>query len=423
MNPPKSNPLESNPLESSLHTLYLKHAVPESRRDSLAEALTPRIPNMTLEQCTRLLSQPGTLIQSRYVDRLIELKSWLQQRQVEVEIIAPVAAPITRGAQRIAKPAVRFGIQSRLLLMMLVPLLLLALAVGFLGRPSLERAFALLLDRSAAQVAYTVASSLRPDDLTGTIKQLDLIGSYENIGFIAVQPQDDSRLYLAYRDPAYGLTWRVVNGRTVNGRTVDGGTVDGGTVNTRLSNDPGDQILQALQTNPQLRSLNVQDTRFEPLRNNANTTIRNTSKRLEPFDHQSRTFAVREARVFEAQNGTRTVLVDPDVAAPNDSSPVFSLRIGVFDDQSRALGVQQLWAALALLALSLVVAGLLAVVAARSVSRPITSLIRAADQISMGELQQPVQHSSNDEIGDLSQAIERMRVSLKVLISRQRAKT
>ena len=394
-----------NPPESPPHTLHLKRAVPESRRSNLAEQLTPRIPNMTLEQCTHLLSKPGTLIQSRYVDRLIELKSWLEQRQVEVEIIAPV---VLQDARKSGRPLPRFGIQSRLLLMMLAPLLLLALAVGLLGRPSLERAFALLLDRSAAQVAYTVASSLRPDNLTGTIKQLDLIGSYENIGFIAVQPQDDSRLYLAYRDPAYGLTWRVVND---------------GTASSRASNDPGDQILQALQTNPQLRSLNVQDTRLEPLRNNANVTIRNTGKRLEPFDHQSRIFAVREARVFEAQNGTRTVLVDPGSSAPKESSPVFSLRVGVFDDQSRALGVQQLWAALALLALSLVIAGLLAVVAARSVSRPITALIRAANQISMGELQQPVQRTSNDEIGDLSEAIERMRVSLKVLIARYRPRT
>jgi HAMP domain-containing protein len=394
-----------NPPESLLHTLHLKHAVPELRRSHLAEQLTPRIPNMTIEQCMHLLSKPGTLIQSRYVDRLIELKSWLEQRQVAVEIIAPV---VLQDARKIGRSMPRFGIQSRLLLMMLAPLLLLALAVGSLGRPSLERAFALLLDRSAAQVAYTVASSLRPDDLTGTIKQLDLIGSYENIGFIAVQPQDDSRLYLAYRDPAYGLTWRVVNG---------------GTAPTRVSNDPGDQILQALQANPQLRSLNVQDTRLEPLRNNANTVIRNTGKRLEPFDHQSRIFAVREARVFEAQNGTRTVLVDPGGSAPKESSPVFSLRVGVFDDQSRALGVQQLWAALALLALSLVLAGLLAIFAARSVSRPITGLIAVTNQISMGELQQPVPRTSNDEIGDLSEAIERMRLSLKILIARQRSKS
>jgi HAMP domain-containing protein len=394
-----------NPPESAPHTLHLKHAVPESRRTALAEQLTPRIPNMTLEHCTRLLGKPGILIQSRYLDRLIELRSWLEQRQVEVEIIAPVVA---RGAPERSKLALRFGIQSRLMLLMLVPLLLLALAVGLLGRPSLERAFTLLLDRSAAQVAYTVASSLRPDDLTGTIKQLDLIGSYENIGFIAVQPQDDSRLYLAYRDPAYGLTWRVVNN---------------GTAPVRASNDPGDQILQALQTNPQLRSLNVQDTRLEPLRKSTNTSIRNTAKRLEPFDHQSRVFAVREARVFEAQNGTRTVLVDPGSDAPKESSPVFSLRIGVFDDQSRALGVQQLQAALALLALSLILAGLLAVFAARSVSRPITGLIGVANQISLGELQQPVQRTSNDEIGDLSEAIERMRVSLKILIARHRSKT
>jgi HAMP domain-containing protein len=45
-----------------------------------------------------------------------------------------------------------------------------------------------------------------------------------------------------------------------------------------------------------------------------------------------------------------------------------------------------------------------------------------ANQISMGELQQPVPRTSNDEIGDLAEAIERMRLSLKILIARHRSK-
>jgi HAMP domain-containing protein len=393
------------PAETPPHILRLNRAVPEPRRSSLAEELGRRIPGMSVRECAALLSRPGTLVQSRRLDRLMELKAWLEGQRVSVEIVpfevAPIAPPEVRSR-------FRFGIQSRLLLMTLVPVLLVALAVSILGGPSLERSFALLLDRSAAQVAYTVASSLRPDDLTGTIKQLDLIGSYENIGFIEVRPQDDPRLYLAYRDPAYGLTWRVVNRDTAP---------------VRRSNDPGDQILRALQTDPNLRSLNVQDARLEPVRQSLNSTIRATGKRLEPFDHQSRVFAVREARVFEAQNGIRTVLVESSAAAPGGANPVFSLRIGVFDDQARALGAQQLRAVLLLLAISLVVASLLAFLAARSVSRPITSLIAVANQISLGDLQQPVARASNDEIGDLSEAIERMRTSLNILIGRHRARS
>jgi methyl-accepting chemotaxis protein len=51
------------------------------------------------------------------------------------------------------------------------------------------------------------------------------------------------------------------------------------------------------------------------------------------------------------------------------------------------------------------------------VSRPIIELTSAANDISRGELDTSVKKQSNDEIGELSEAFERMRVSLKSIIS------
>ena len=55
----------------------------------------------------------------------------------------------------------------------------------------------------------------------------------------------------------------------------------------------------------------------------------------------------------------------------------------------------------------------------RIISRPITNLTRAADDISKGEITKPVEKETNDEIGDLAEAFERMRVSLQVMIEEE----
>ncbi|MCK5059381.1 MAG: methyl-accepting chemotaxis protein [Candidatus Aminicenantes bacterium] len=59
---------------------------------------------------------------------------------------------------------------------------------------------------------------------------------------------------------------------------------------------------------------------------------------------------------------------------------------------------------------------ILAVIYGRSISRPITNLTAVADDISKGEISKPVPKETKDEIGDLAEAFERMRVSLQVMI-------
>jgi methyl-accepting chemotaxis protein len=54
----------------------------------------------------------------------------------------------------------------------------------------------------------------------------------------------------------------------------------------------------------------------------------------------------------------------------------------------------------------------------RSVTRPVRRLVEVADNISMGDLDMPVEVTSRDEIGELQESIERMRVSLKTVLER-----
>jgi HAMP domain-containing protein len=46
-------------------------------------------------------------------------------------------------------------------------------------------------------------------------------------------------------------------------------------------------------------------------------------------------------------------------------------------------------------------------------------LTHAANDISKGDISKPVEKESNDEIGELAEAFERMRVSLKVMMEEE----
>jgi HAMP domain-containing protein len=54
----------------------------------------------------------------------------------------------------------------------------------------------------------------------------------------------------------------------------------------------------------------------------------------------------------------------------------------------------------------------------RSVTRPVRRLVEVADNISMGDLDMPIEVTSQDEVGELQESIERMRVSLKTALEK-----
>jgi methyl-accepting chemotaxis protein len=64
---------------------------------------------------------------------------------------------------------------------------------------------------------------------------------------------------------------------------------------------------------------------------------------------------------------------------------------------------------------------LLTYIAAGRLTRPIEEITEAANKISLGDLDVPIQVASEgDEIGELGESLERMRISLKSAIERLR---
>jgi len=79
--------------------------------------------------------------------------------------------------------------------------------------------------------------------------------------------------------------------------------------------------------------------------------------------------------------------------------------------------------ALILLALTVVLAGLVAFVVSRRFTKPILGLTAVANDISRGKLNLKIAETArNDEIGDLAQAIERMGNSIRLAMERFKKK-
>jgi HAMP domain-containing protein len=65
-----------------------------------------------------------------------------------------------------------------------------------------------------------------------------------------------------------------------------------------------------------------------------------------------------------------------------------------------------------------VIGAVVSIVLARGIIRPILTLTRVADRISMGDLDTPIGVDTRDEIGDLARSLGRMRASLKAAMAR-----
>jgi methyl-accepting chemotaxis protein len=70
-----------------------------------------------------------------------------------------------------------------------------------------------------------------------------------------------------------------------------------------------------------------------------------------------------------------------------------------------------------------ILGGLLALTITQSITVPLAQLVSISDKISTGELDTPVPVAAKDEIGELAESMERMRISIKALIERMRSRS
>ena len=117
--------------------------------------------------------------------------------------------------------------------------------------------------------------------------------------------------------------------------------------------------------------------------------------------------------------GDRTIEVVAQAIDKNDES-IGAVIIGVTNETVRGYIASVLRNTFAIGSIPVLLALALALGLASALTRNILYLIRASEDISRGDFSQRVNLNSNDELGDLGRAIERMRVSLEESISRLR---
>jgi len=83
-----------------------------------------------------------------------------------------------------------------------------------------------------------------------------------------------------------------------------------------------------------------------------------------------------------------------------------------------ASATQFLYIFIGIIILALILTFILAILLSNSISRPLILLTDDVDRLSKGDLETPISVKSNDEIGKLSTAIERLRKSMKILMRR-----
>jgi HAMP domain-containing protein len=293
-------------------------------------------------------------------------------------------ANVDAGGVRVRRSSLR----NRILLTTLLPLVALIVAVlGFtaLNLPTTVRQ---LILEGADQLAIAVGNSIVLDDPAGENRRLLLITQQPKVFFVQVDLPDRSTLFRA----------KVTDDETV--------------VRTPLS--------AFINANPAGGVYSWTDNRVEAFRAieaQLRSSGQSTPASLKPIqDNIARTAAsagqvtnLEIRRIgFSDANGTRQVV-------PLESAN-FIVTVGVIANDSLNIRNNFLlvFGLVALLATGLIVAFMLA--ALQRVVQPILEMSRIADKISMGDIEQPVPAFANDELGDLAGSIERLRVSVKVLM-------
>jgi len=136
------------------------------------------------------------------------------------------------------------------------------------------------------------------------------------------------------------------------------------------------------------------------------------------FGGQSRPYMLVGADVYQTPQGLIPHYRGDPAAPGSTAQKVYSLAVGLSTQLTQTTLNQQMVTLLTAIVLVTGVVLLLAFTLARRLVRPIVSLAAAADRLSLGEIESPIQSASSDELGDLAQALERIRLSLRTAMAR-----
>ncbi|WP_407540607.1 HAMP domain-containing protein [Deinococcus radiomollis] len=292
----------------------------------------------------------------------------------------------------------RSSLSRRVLVSTLVPLGLFTLVtLGFLVY-ELPRAQRQLITQNAQAVAVAVGSNLDVTDQNTVYAQLDALIKRSSVGFVQVNLPDGTTFFRsknAYTDgPLSEQIAAWVQSHPANSTFVQSGSA-ADSYKYQLS------LLEQVGAGDSDQAKSLRSSVADPANQASSTT----------------TYLLSSINVTQNAQAERVVA---EGIKSGSGTPLYSIVVGVPGDAAFALLRNTLLLVLGVALLAFVLAALLAARTARLVVQPIERLVRAADAISMGDLDRPVTVERNDEVGDLAQALERMRLSLEAAMERLR---
>lgn len=309
--------------------------------------------------------------------------------------------PPTSPHSNAAKRRRRLGLNTKTLLTTVLPVFLMGIFVVLLL--TLQRVNTLeTLGRSLADSGVRIlATTLDVQDLTLVNTQLQAAVSSENVAFVDVRPSGAAVRFFTSKDP--DTDWLLL-------RQYD----------DFLKQTPGSSHFRYLDTRAAQYRQILEEARNNGSRPDVQQHLEDTLNRLLPLEGQSRDLQVIQVEVYATPTGGRRVRSLEQDQPPGQK--LFDLGIGVIDKQVRDLLDLQLRSVLLLTALALLGTLALAVWFGQRLVRPILSLTEAVNRISLGKLDAPIPQQDGDELSDLAESVERLRVSLVLALRRLRPK-
>ncbi len=288
----------------------------------------------------------------------------------------------------------RSSLQTRVLLTTLVPLLALSTAILIFLAVSLPSTLRNLTIQGAKQLVISVGNSVNLEDLGNLDTNLTTLAEQPSVGFVSVK----SSVVDQFKDK---------------------------TLENRFDLTINQAIQDYLNENPQLESFQWTDDAagYELLRRQDETRSKSEMSSIKKTSYDKaiagvknrpvNTYEIVRTSVFENEGRRTFGAADPNKAA-------FTVTVGTIINESQRTIRNTLLIASLFSLLLVLISAVLAIFTARRITRPILGLVDAANEISLGKLDNPVTVNTNDEIGDLARALERMRVSLGAALERLR---
>ena len=345
----------------------------------------------SLPQAAALLATPSSAtLSSRSASPVASASSSTTTARADTDD----ALPETTMGEALGAKKGRSSLQTRVLLTTLLPLIALSAAILIFLSIALPGILRNLTTESAKQLAISVGSSVNLEDLSNLETNLTTLASQPSVGFVSVK----SSVVDQFKDKA---------------------------LENRIDLTINQAIQDYMNENPQLTSFVWTDNvaGYELLRGQDTTRSGGEMSSIKTASYDKAIAAVKD-RPVNSYEIVRTGVNDNDgrrtFVAADPAKADFIVTVAIITNESQRTIRNTLLLASLFSLILVIISAVLAIVTARRIIRPILGLVDAANEISLGKLENPVTVNSNDEIGDLGRALERMRVSLGAALERLR---